>query len=121
MILQICDFGLARWLPAKLTHLQVTVFEGTFGYVPPEYTTHGVFSEKTDVYALGVVLLELLTGRRAIDAAKLSLVAWVRKFHTLTTSPSITIDLHAPNHTTNHSPWSMDMIYQPYLPIDSLS
>ena len=74
VFIQICDFGLARWLPAKLTHLQVTVFEGTFGYVPPEYTTHGVFSEKTDVYALGVVLLELLTGRRAIDAAKLSLL-----------------------------------------------
>ena len=72
---------MARWLPAKLTHLQVTVFEGTFGYVPPEYTTHGVFSEKTDVYALGVVLLELLTGRRAIDAAKLSLVAWVCTDH----------------------------------------
>nr|CAB3492130.1 unnamed protein product [Digitaria exilis] len=76
----ICDFGLARWLPAKLTHLQVTVFEGTFGYVPPEYTTHGVFSEKTDVYALGVVLLELLTGRRAIDDAKLSLVAWAKQY-----------------------------------------
>ncbi|KAG2558992.1 receptor-like cytosolic serine/threonine-protein kinase RBK2 [Panicum virgatum] len=76
----ICDFGLARWLPAKLTHLQVTVFEGTFGYVPPEYTTHGVFSEKTDVYALGVVLLELLTGRRAIDAAKLSLVSWAKQY-----------------------------------------
>jgi interleukin-1 receptor-associated kinase 1 len=76
----ICDFGLARWLPAKLTHLQVTTFEGTFGYVPPEYTTHGVFSEKTDVFALGVVLLELLTGRRAVDAAKLSLVAWARQY-----------------------------------------
>lgn len=83
-LIQICDFGLARWLPAKLTHLQVTVFEGTFGYVPPEYTTHGVFSEKTDVYALGVVLLELLTGRRAIDAAKLSLVAWVRTYVVVT-------------------------------------
>ncbi|CAN6381926.1 unnamed protein product [Urochloa humidicola] len=76
----ICDFGLARWLPAKLTQLQVTVFEGTFGYVPPEYTTHGVFSEKTDVFALGVVLLELLTGRRAVDAAKLSLVAWAKQY-----------------------------------------
>ncbi|CAL4982937.1 unnamed protein product [Urochloa decumbens] len=76
----ICDFGLARWMPAKLTQLQVTVFEGTFGYVPPEYTTHGVFSEKTDVFALGVVLLELLTGRRAVDAAKLSLVAWAKQY-----------------------------------------
>ncbi|KAM3212279.1 hypothetical protein ACQJBY_065389 [Aegilops geniculata] len=77
---QICDFGLAKWLPAKLTHYQVTTFEGTFGYVPPEYTTHGVFNEKTDVFAFGVVLLELLTGRRAIDGKNHSLIAWVRSF-----------------------------------------
>uniref|UniRef100_A0A453SC05 Protein kinase domain-containing protein n=1 Tax=Aegilops tauschii subsp. strangulata TaxID=200361 RepID=A0A453SC05_AEGTS len=76
----ICDFGLAKWLPAKLTHYQVTTFEGTFGYVPPEYTTHGIFNEKTDVFAFGVVLLELLTGRRAIDGKNHSLIAWVRSF-----------------------------------------
>ncbi|XP_044978913.1 receptor-like cytosolic serine/threonine-protein kinase RBK2 [Hordeum vulgare subsp. vulgare] len=76
----ICDFGLAKWLPDKLTHYQVTIFEGTFGYVPPEYTTHGIFNEKTDVFAFGVVLLELLTGRRAIDGKNFSLVAWVRSF-----------------------------------------
>ncbi|KAM0864925.1 hypothetical protein ACQ4PT_043619 [Festuca glaucescens] len=49
-------------------------------YVPPEYTMHGIFNEKTDVYALGVVLLELLTGRRAIEGRTLSLVTWVRQF-----------------------------------------
>ncbi|KAM0928962.1 hypothetical protein ACQ4PT_001924 [Festuca glaucescens] len=76
----ICDFGLAKWLPAKITHYQVTTFEGTFGYVPPEYTTHGIFNEKTDVYAFGVVLLELLTGRPAIEGRTLSLVTWVRQF-----------------------------------------
>uniref|UniRef100_A0A0E0BLL8 Protein kinase domain-containing protein n=1 Tax=Oryza glumipatula TaxID=40148 RepID=A0A0E0BLL8_9ORYZ len=73
---QICDFGLAKWLPASMTHHQVTTFEGTFGYLPPEYTSHGIFNEKTDVFAYGVVLLELLTGRRAIDAKKLSLLTW---------------------------------------------
>jgi len=98
---QICDFGLARWLPAKLTHLQVTVFEGTFGYVPPEYTTHGVFSEKTDVFALGVVLLELLTGRRAIDAAKLSLVAWVYVIYVTHTRRYIYTCMHALHMVNN--------------------
>uniref|UniRef100_M8CD36 Protein STRUBBELIG-RECEPTOR FAMILY 6 n=1 Tax=Aegilops tauschii TaxID=37682 RepID=M8CD36_AEGTA len=49
-------------------------------YVPPEYTTHGIFNEKTDVFAFGVVLLELLTGRRAIDGKNHCLVAWVRSF-----------------------------------------
>ncbi|EAZ00029.1 hypothetical protein OsI_22028 [Oryza sativa Indica Group] len=77
---QICDFGLAKWLPASMTHHQVTTFEGTFGYLPPEYTSHGIFNEKTDVFAYGVVLLELLTGRRAIDAKKLSLLTWARPF-----------------------------------------
>ncbi|XP_052137429.1 receptor-like cytosolic serine/threonine-protein kinase RBK2, partial [Oryza glaberrima] len=76
----ICDFGLAKWLPASMTHHQVTTFEGTFGYLPPEYTSHGIFNEKTDVFAYGVVLLELLTGRRAIDAKKLSLLTWARPF-----------------------------------------
>ncbi|KAF0896825.1 hypothetical protein E2562_028122 [Oryza meyeriana var. granulata] len=76
----ICDFGLAKWLPANMTHYQVTTFEGTFGYLPPEYTSHGIFNEKTDVFAYGVVLLELLTGRRAIDAKKLSLLTWARPF-----------------------------------------
>lgn len=51
-----------------------------YRYVPPEYTTHGIFNEKTDVYAFGVVLLELLTGRRAIDGKNHSLIAWVRLF-----------------------------------------
>jgi hypothetical protein len=49
----------------------------TYRYLPPEYTTHGIFNEKTDVFAFGVVLLELLTGRRAIDGRNLSLVIWV--------------------------------------------
>uniref|UniRef100_A0A0D9XUN3 Protein kinase domain-containing protein n=1 Tax=Leersia perrieri TaxID=77586 RepID=A0A0D9XUN3_9ORYZ len=79
-LFKICDFGLAKWLPANLTHYQVTTFEGTFGYLPPEYTSHGIFNEKTDVFAYGIVLLELLTGRRAIDAKKLSLLTWARQF-----------------------------------------
>ncbi|CAA6669046.1 unnamed protein product [Spirodela intermedia] len=70
---QICDFGLAKWLPDQWTHHTVSTLEGTFGYLAPEYSMHGIVNEKTDVYAFGVLLLELITGRRALDATRRSL------------------------------------------------
>ncbi|CAK9169195.1 unnamed protein product [Ilex paraguariensis] len=74
---QISDFGLARWLPEKWTHHVVSPIEGTFGYMAPEYFMHGIVDEKTDVFAFGVLLLELITGRRAVDSCRQSLVMWV--------------------------------------------
>ncbi|GAB4829757.1 hypothetical protein Ancab_019412 [Ancistrocladus abbreviatus] len=75
---QICDFGLAKWLPEKWTHHTVSKFEGTFGYLAPEYLMHGIVDEKTDVFSFGVLLLELITGRRALDCSQQSLVIWAR-------------------------------------------
>ncbi|KAI9186917.1 hypothetical protein LWI28_022262 [Acer negundo] len=75
---QICDFGLAKWLPRQWTHHNVSKFEGTFGYFAPEYTMHGIVDEKTDVYAFGVLLLELITGRRALDHLQQSVVLWAK-------------------------------------------
>ncbi|KAL4376103.1 hypothetical protein GQ457_02G003060 [Hibiscus cannabinus] len=75
---QICDFGLAKWLPEQWTHHTVSKFEGTFGYLAPEYLMHGIVDEKTDVFAFGVLLLELVTGRRALDYSQQSLVLWAK-------------------------------------------
>ncbi|KAG0479771.1 hypothetical protein HPP92_010470 [Vanilla planifolia] len=75
---QICDFGLAKWLPGQMTHHILSCFEGTFGYVAPEYTMHGIVDEKTDVFAFGVLLLELISGREAIDSSQGSLIGWAR-------------------------------------------
>ncbi|KAH7577477.1 hypothetical protein ACOSP7_001613 [Xanthoceras sorbifolium] len=75
---QICDFGLAKWLPEKWTHHIVSKVEGTFGYLAPEFLMHGIVDEKTDVFALGVLLLELVTGRRALDYSQQSLVLWAK-------------------------------------------
>lgn len=46
-------------------------------YFAPEYFMHGIVDEKTDVYSFGVLLLELITGRRALDELRQSLVLWV--------------------------------------------
>ncbi|KAI7732143.1 hypothetical protein M8C21_014274 [Ambrosia artemisiifolia] len=75
---QICDFGLAKWLPEHWTHHTVSRFEGTFGYLAPEYLMHGIVDEKTDVFAFGVLLLELISGRRALDYSQQSLVLWAK-------------------------------------------
>ncbi|KAF9622465.1 hypothetical protein IFM89_031671 [Coptis chinensis] len=70
------DFGLAKWLPKQWTHHYVIPIEGTFGYLAPEYFMHGIVDEKTDVFAFGVLLLEIITGRRPIDMSKQSLMFW---------------------------------------------
>ncbi|QHO49760.1 Receptor-like cytosolic serine/threonine-protein kinase [Arachis hypogaea] len=61
----ICDFGLAKWLSPDADQQHVTRFEGTFRYSAPEYLTPGIIDEKTDVYAFGILLLEILTRRKA--------------------------------------------------------
>ncbi|XP_011012683.1 PREDICTED: probable receptor-like serine/threonine-protein kinase At5g57670 isoform X1 [Populus euphratica] len=75
---QITDFGLAKWLPNKMTHHAVIPIEGTFGYIAPEYFMHGIVDEKTDVFAFGVLLLEIITGRRPVDSSKQNLLLWAK-------------------------------------------
>ncbi|KAI7733068.1 hypothetical protein M8C21_033425 [Ambrosia artemisiifolia] len=77
---QISDFGLAKWLPDKWLHHIVSPIEGTFGYMAPEYFMHGIVHEKIDVFSFGVLLLELITGRRAVDSSRQSLVIWAKPF-----------------------------------------
>jgi len=60
------DFGLARLLGDSETHATTDV-AGTFGYVAPEYALTCRVSDKADVYSYGVVLLELLSGKQALD------------------------------------------------------
>ncbi|KAJ3696216.1 hypothetical protein LUZ60_001593 [Juncus effusus] len=77
---QISDFGLAKWLPTEWAHRAVAPIEGTFGCLAPEYFTHGIIDEKTDVFAFGVFLLELITGRKPVDGSHRSLLAWTKPF-----------------------------------------
>ncbi|KAL2345712.1 hypothetical protein Fmac_006997 [Flemingia macrophylla] len=75
---QICDFGLAKWLPDQCTHHNVLKFEGTMGYFAPEYLKHGIVNEKTDIYSFGVLLLVIITGRHALDHLQQSIVLWAK-------------------------------------------
>nr|CAD1836207.1 unnamed protein product [Ananas comosus var. bracteatus] len=63
---KIADFGLARLLPNDHSHLS-TKFAGTLGYTAPEYAIHGQLSEKVDTYSYGVVVLEIISGRKSND------------------------------------------------------
>lgn len=78
---QVSDFGLAKLALDSNTHVTTRVM-GTFGYMAPEYATSGKLTEKSDVYSFGVVLLELITGRKPVDASQPlgdeSLVEWAR-------------------------------------------
>nr|XP_017251203.1 PREDICTED: putative receptor-like protein kinase At4g00960 [Daucus carota subsp. sativus] len=63
---KIADFGFARLLPESQSHVN-TKFAGTLGYTAPEYAIHGQLSEKVDTYSFGIVVLEIISGRRCND------------------------------------------------------
>jgi hypothetical protein len=63
----VADFGLSRLILPNETHV-TTELVGTLGYIPPEYGQGSVATLRGDIYSFGVVLLELLTGRRPVTA-----------------------------------------------------
>ncbi|CAA6665326.1 unnamed protein product [Spirodela intermedia] len=64
---KISDFGLARLFENDETHVSTFKISGTYGYMAPEYAFHGYLSVKTDVFSFGVLVLEILSGRRNLD------------------------------------------------------
>ncbi|PWA47320.1 hypothetical protein CTI12_AA496410 [Artemisia annua] len=78
---QLSDFGLAKWASTTSSHITCADVAGTFGYLAPEYFMYGKVNDKIDVYAFGVVLLELLSGRKPISneypKGEESVVMWV--------------------------------------------
>ncbi|KAJ8446136.1 hypothetical protein Cgig2_000933 [Carnegiea gigantea] len=61
---KISDFGLARTFNGNEDAARTKRVVGTYGYMPPEYAIDGVFSLKSDVFSFGVLVLEILSGKR---------------------------------------------------------
>ncbi|RDY02300.1 Protein NSP-INTERACTING KINASE 1, partial [Mucuna pruriens] len=79
------DFGLAKLLDHQDSHV-TTAVRGTVGHIAPEYLSTGQSSEKTDVFGFGILLLELITGQRALEFGKSAnnkgaMLDWVKKIH----------------------------------------
>ncbi|GAV74996.1 Pkinase domain-containing protein/LRRNT_2 domain-containing protein/LRR_8 domain-containing protein [Cephalotus follicularis] len=77
------DFGLAKLLDHADSHV-TTAVRGTVGHIAPEYLSTGQSSEKTDVFGFGILLLELITGMRALEFGKTvnqkgAMLDWVKK------------------------------------------
>ncbi|GMN37407.1 hypothetical protein TIFTF001_006785 [Ficus carica] len=74
---KVADFGLTKLYQDKYAQLCSGVKE-TFGYLAPEYASRGKLTDKSDVFSLGVILLELITGRCPDDHLEESFVDWAR-------------------------------------------
>jgi serine/threonine protein kinase len=80
---KIADFGLARLFSDDQSQL-FTQVAGTIGYMSPEYATLGQLSTKVDVYSFGILLLEIISGRKAIlqnATNNMYLVEWAWSLH----------------------------------------
>ncbi|XP_021741525.1 proline-rich receptor-like protein kinase PERK1 [Chenopodium quinoa] len=106
----VADFGLAKLSSDVNTHISTRVM-GTFGYLAPEYASSGKLTDKSDVFSFGVMLLELITGRRPVDPTNAymddSLVDWARPLLTRALEENNFDSLVDPHLQNNYNPNEM--------------
>lgn len=80
---KISDFGMARIFGGDQDQDSTNRVVGTYGYMSPEYAMEGFFSERSDVFSFGVLLLEVITGQRTTRfrlSQHMNLVEYVSHF-----------------------------------------
>ncbi|KAL3843465.1 hypothetical protein ACJIZ3_000868 [Penstemon smallii] len=105
---KVADFGLAKLSEDNHTHVSTRIM-GTFGYLAPEYASSGKLTEKSDVYSYGIMLLELITGRRPVDISSDDdgLVDWARPILVRVTEGGSYEELVDPKLGNNYDPQEM--------------
>ncbi|CAA2989994.1 receptor-like kinase TMK4 [Olea europaea subsp. europaea] len=108
---KVSDFGLVRCAPDGKYSVE-TRLAGTFGYLAPEYAATGRVTTKVDVFAFGVVLMEIITGRKALEDSlpddQIHLVTWFRKLIQNKDSISASLDpTLQPDEETFSSIWKV--------------
>ncbi|KAF5765780.1 putative non-specific protein-tyrosine kinase RLK-Pelle-RLCK-XV family [Helianthus annuus] len=80
---KVADFGFAKLIPDGVTHMTTRV-KGTLGYLAPEYAMWGKVSESCDVYSFGILLLEIVSGKKPLEklpgGIKRDIVQWATPF-----------------------------------------
>lgn len=69
---KISDFGIARKCFSNMAESNTTTAMGTFGYIAPEYYSQNIYSTRSDVFSFGILVLEIISGKRAIGSYQLS-------------------------------------------------
>ncbi|TVU35097.1 hypothetical protein EJB05_16966, partial [Eragrostis curvula] len=107
---KVADFGLAKYQAPEASVVSTRVM-GTFGYLAPEYAASGKVSDRSDVFSFGVMLLELITGRKPLlsssDSQPETLVSWARPLLTRAIEEDNYEELIDPSLETNYDAYDM--------------